>query len=209
MNKKKAFTLAEILITLMIIGIIAVLTIPNLIAKHNAATLKSQFNKSYTVITNVGNKIAYDRPDFHTDLLNANKKGGYGGLIRETSKELEKHLKVKSILNCNQAPKYKNYYGAGEAWGIHCYSTFIVLDDGSFVFPATWQAMSIGVDINGAKKPNKQGHDLFIFQVISSGKIVPTAYYFCIDGRLTDKGQGLGCTKQAILNPNYFKNLPN
>ena len=42
------FTLAEVLITLGIIGVVAAITIPALINNYRAAKLKSQFLKSYS-----------------------------------------------------------------------------------------------------------------------------------------------------------------
>lgn len=43
--KRSAFTLAEVLITLGIIGGVAAMTIPNLINNYKATRLKSQFTK--------------------------------------------------------------------------------------------------------------------------------------------------------------------
>lgn len=45
-----AFTLAEVLITLGIIGIVAAMTIPTLIANYKEKALESQFKKSYSLI---------------------------------------------------------------------------------------------------------------------------------------------------------------
>ncbi|MBQ8459501.1 type II secretion system protein [bacterium] len=55
MNDKKflcGFTLAEILITLGIIGVVAALTIPTLIANINANKFRSQFKKTISTISN-------------------------------------------------------------------------------------------------------------------------------------------------------------
>lgn len=48
---KNGFTLAEVLITLGIIGVVAAMTIPTLIANTRAAQLKSRYFKSYSTIT--------------------------------------------------------------------------------------------------------------------------------------------------------------
>ena len=45
---KKAFTLAEVLITLGIIGVVAAMTMPNLIASHQKKVLETSFKKSYS-----------------------------------------------------------------------------------------------------------------------------------------------------------------
>ena len=44
-----AFTLAEVLITLGIIGVVAAMTIPTLMANYKAKRLHSQFLKSYSL----------------------------------------------------------------------------------------------------------------------------------------------------------------
>ena len=47
-HKRFAFTLAEVLITLAIIGVVAALTIPSLISKHNEKVAIAELNKMYT-----------------------------------------------------------------------------------------------------------------------------------------------------------------
>ncbi len=49
-SKKAAFTLAEVLITLGIIGVVAAMTIPTLIANYKEKALQNQFKKSYAMI---------------------------------------------------------------------------------------------------------------------------------------------------------------
>ncbi|MCD7879933.1 MAG: type II secretion system GspH family protein, partial [Candidatus Gastranaerophilales bacterium] len=51
-NKKTAFTLAEVLITLVIIGVIAAITIPLLIADYKKEEIKSKVKKDYSLIVN-------------------------------------------------------------------------------------------------------------------------------------------------------------
>ena len=46
----KGFTLAEVLITLSIIGVVAALTIPNLIANHNKSVVEQKLKKFYSMI---------------------------------------------------------------------------------------------------------------------------------------------------------------
>ena len=60
-NKVKfGFTLAEILITLGIIGVVAAMTIPNLIANNKAHRLKSQFLESYSIVQQVFKQMEAD-----------------------------------------------------------------------------------------------------------------------------------------------------
>ena len=55
-----AFTLAEVLITLGIIGVVAALTIPSLIAAHKAHRLRAQFLKSYSTVQQVFKQMEAD-----------------------------------------------------------------------------------------------------------------------------------------------------
>ena len=50
--KKSAFTLAEVLITLGIIGIVAAMTLPTLVANHRKKVLQTQFLKTYSDLNN-------------------------------------------------------------------------------------------------------------------------------------------------------------
>lgn len=53
MNNRIGFTLAEILITLGIIGVVGAMTIPALMTAYKAHRYKSQFLKSYSTIQQV------------------------------------------------------------------------------------------------------------------------------------------------------------
>ena len=54
MAKRFGFTLAEVLITLGIIGVVAAMTIPTLIANTNSAKFRSQFKKSLSTLNQAG-----------------------------------------------------------------------------------------------------------------------------------------------------------
>lgn len=51
-SRKVAFTLAETLITLGIIGVVAALTLPNLIAKYDEMVTLNKIKRSYSEIIN-------------------------------------------------------------------------------------------------------------------------------------------------------------
>lgn len=64
-KRKLAFTLAEVLITLGIIGIVAAITIPQLINNYKAKRLRTQFLKSYSTIQQAFKEMEAD--DVSTD----------------------------------------------------------------------------------------------------------------------------------------------
>ena len=49
---KKAFTLAEVLITLAIIGVVAAMTIPTLISSYNKKVVETKLLRVYSVMNN-------------------------------------------------------------------------------------------------------------------------------------------------------------
>lgn len=124
----------------------------------------------------------------------------------------------------NQDKYYKNYTKN---------SAFIstrFLDDGQFylqngmliAFNTSDNVFTVSVDINGKKqKPNAWGHDVFTFQLIESEKeggleLTPmgapgTAFVekntYC-SKTSNNTTNGIGCTHYAIIENDYFKNLP-
>ena len=73
MTKRFGFTLAEVLITLGIIGVVAAMTIPTLIANTNSAKFRSQFKKSLSTLNQAG-LMAQAQYDF--DYAGTDKKCG-------------------------------------------------------------------------------------------------------------------------------------
>ncbi len=51
MKNKKAFTLAEVLITLGIIGVVAAITIPNLVSKCREQVVETELQKAFSIIS--------------------------------------------------------------------------------------------------------------------------------------------------------------
>ena len=96
-----------------------------------------------------------------------------------------------------------------------------MLNDGSLILiqndPISSTLLLISVDVNGYnKKPNRLGHDLFVFQIDNKGTLLPmgvkgTAYpsnsVHCSISS-SNAMNGAGCTYNALTDKDYFKNLP-
>jgi len=65
-SKKSAFTMAEVLITLGIIGIIAAMTLPSLINKIEEKHNISMYKKAYTELSQVQQKLNFAEGDNFT-----------------------------------------------------------------------------------------------------------------------------------------------
>lgn len=68
MNYKSSFTMAEVLITLGIIGIIAAMTLPALINKYQEVQFKSAYKKAYADLSMHFNPVLLIRnlPELHS-----------------------------------------------------------------------------------------------------------------------------------------------
>ena len=111
--RRAAFTLAEVLITLGIIGVVAAMTLPSLIAKYQEKVLVTQAKKSYSIIMNAVNTYNSDLGVFgdNSILMDANKSNNE--ILQEFSKYFNGALLCDnndiSISNkCNLSYKVKS-----------------------------------------------------------------------------------------------------
>ena len=174
-NCRPGFTLAEVLITLVIIGVIAALTIPNLMHNYRTKELKTGFLKCYRNISEVTKLMTSDLgvENLAETYVNDEKRGTFVPIF-------EKYFRVvKTIPYGNNAENkkfgYKNYTGNYTYTWNHAdlgspyssYSGIFILSDGSSMsMQLTSNRIWFVVDINGPyKRPNRQGYDLFTFYI--------------------------------------------
>lgn len=219
---KKGFTLAEILITLGIIGIVAAMTMPSLMNAYKAYKFRSQFNKSYSVLKQIARKMqADDNPIDPTSFYS--NPGTF-------AKTIKKYL--NGVVDCGTytttgGPCYQynsSKYPYTDLSGTKIATTYfddgeLSLPDGSlFLFeqPSGLDRFWVWVDLNGGSTPpNKLGYDLFVFQVVDSDFLpmgaTGTGYEdekYCSFTSSTALN-GIGCTEKAVKEQNYFKQILN
>lgn len=222
------FTLAEVLITLGIIGIIAALSIPSLMNNIRATKLKSQFYKSYSVLAQALKLMEADDIVLANDMPTGTRH-----------KIFVKYLKNASICSNNvsgnahkgsngchefngSAAEDKSGYKYLDTEGKFADGMYndgqLILADGSLIFfddcPAHegWVGCLVTVDINGISLPNRLGHDFFIFEVVD-GTLYPagdshTTWANISDCDLSKTGQlGRTCAKTVLSDSAYFKKI--
>ena len=157
----KAFTLAEVLITLGIIGIVAVLTIPSLVTSYRkqetVASLKkfySRLNQAF-ILYEAKNNIAIQ--DFNTNL----DENEFLDEYIAPSFKIIKHCKDRE--DCYDAENFVKVLD--RKTHAYFYPKTVVLSDGMFlgIRKMGENTFMFNVDINGAKKPNLTGRDVFYF----------------------------------------------
>ena len=227
--KKRAFTLAEVLITLGIIGVVSAMTIPALINNVRAVKLRSQFNKAYSEVQQAFKLMA----DNESVSLNDYNRGAdsqrtdnyfYKRFIKYFKSGIDcgaisigayKNLPCYNIVYGNDR-EYKVLGGKSNANKNKFDDGQIGLIDGALVLLENSAGrIWISIDINGYNNPpNQWGIDLFTFEVIDDGLLpmgnakssYKDADKFC-DPTKSDSMNGITCAEKAVKDPNYFKDL--
>ena len=104
-KRRVAFTLAEVLITLAVIGVVAVLTIPGLIKNHN--------EKAWETAADVFNK----RLEVAARVMNTQETLAGYSTTKDFVNELKKHIKITRICDSNELTKCfpeKVFWGADQ-----------------------------------------------------------------------------------------------
>lgn len=219
--QKNAFTLAEVLVTLGIIGVVAAMTIPTLMSKIANVRLESQFKKGHSLLAQA------------VKMYNSDEERAFGGVAEKNFEvpDLRKYFTGTTSCNnkdagtskyciartessggtttvTNKDYKYTNYSRTAE------YVTTNSFDDNQFFLnngmliivdgnPWNGNHILVTIDTNGKPaKPNSLGHDVFMFELAYSDKeggfeILPSGapgtYY-------KDKGQYCSETNKGSTN---------
>lgn len=185
---KAAFTLAEVLITLAIIGVIAALTLPSIINNIKHKELEAGFKKAYST--------------FSQGIMNMKREDGEGlgkyysyydpelkhcPNATEFFNKFYKYSDIKVIGKCDYKNiKIKNYTKNAEAQS-YCINNSGKVDGScSYVdlkdelsngmcssLTITASTIFIIIDTNGIKSPNSLGHDIFFFKIDKNDNFVP------------------------------------
>jgi type II secretory pathway pseudopilin PulG len=208
-----------VLIALVVIGVIAAITIPRLIANYRAEALYTQLMQANSIVQNGAKAMKLDNVDLDEIMSNRDYN------------QLFKYFKTgtcKTPANEKEA-KYYNYYGNAPASGAAASDLLypVCLANGMMLwlgilrnYTNNWSdsgASIIAIDINGwGKKPDRYGKDVFFWVysskvdgLIPTGKsaniIATSGYYTKCPGTTNLSEAGIGCTSTALANKDYFK----
>ena len=196
---RKGFTLAEILITLTVIGVVAALTIPTLLQNTNQAELKAALKKDFGDISQASIIIANDQ--------GGTLGGTFGSNMDSQTNDNFKNLfknKLNYIKDCS--------FGSGACWhGANDWFNWqgvkmndvdvaywhtrpgLILNNGALVITDLVSTNCTGtivsnndvcaqiiIDVNGFKPPNTDNKDIFCLYVLNRGNLLiegGNAYY--------------------------------
>lgn len=197
---KNAFTLAEVLITLTIIGIISTLTVPVIKNSYEQSYI-STWKKAYSELSQTGIRIANEygvetlEEALHEQQIMDEEE--VSQITTQAAVNLfRKHLKLQAA-RCNGTcdgrtgwncegilvksyksgkTEYKYLSGQDAGYWVLGYHPTACFATGSYVFAIDTNTATYGrisVDVNGAKKPNVIGKDIFVLNMNNLRSVHP------------------------------------
>ena len=215
-RKRPAFTLAEVLITLGIIGVVAAMTLPVLISKYQERSWLTSFKRTYSVL--------------YQAYLGAYQENGVASTWCPAKNSdcaktyfdiLSPHLKVVEIWGFDRPDilyqvTYKDLDGS-EIKSNNAFPTThykFVLNDGTIIgigYDGDLNMPLLQVDTNGLKGPNQLGKDYFYFSLNSKNnypvisgfaKVWMSWSIYCTNTTQSGWWSGGGCSLWVISTGN-------
>ena len=161
---KKGFTLAEVLITLSIVGVIAAVTLPTFVSSTTKAQIGPKLGKAVAMLEQA-NKALLD--EYNVDTLGASGLVTYS---RDNHTAVNHGIGViTSRIEDDYIPALRNHLNIDENG---------ITKDGiryTFRSGATQLNMSgyVDIDINGLAGPNIDATDIFHFTLWNDGTLIP------------------------------------
>lgn len=182
-KKHLAFTLSEILVTVGIIGVIASLTIPNLIKDYQKQQTLSKLQKVYTSLSQAVKQSEIDNGS------NIDWDWGTGMTVRQSFDTYwAPYLKILKYCTTYTECGYKAniFYKKDKitsAWSIvdTVNQTTVILSSGEVLVVAK-TAKLVFLDINSSSLPNAYSKDIFIFTVDPNKGFFPYGSGDCTGG---------------------------
>lgn len=182
MQKLKAFTLAEILITMGIVGVIAALTVPDLVSDYQNKAMAVKARKSFNEIeealdlmltdegkNTLGTTSLYTRNDgvayFATHYLKTISSAN--GFSTDKYYPLEER-KAQDAKGDDEpaisATQPENFSCNG--------STYVLADSTAICLRTSTTGLRINMDTNGKEPPNTGGRDMFEFIINNNATLI-------------------------------------
>lgn len=198
MKKNLAFTLAEVLITLGIIGVVAALTMPTLITKHQKNVTVNSLKKFYSAVSQAKALSEVENGPFATWEFNSEETKD--SQRENFNKYFRPYLNIvdecKSTDQCN-IPALKSDIS---------YYNFYIMNNGT-IFSLKCSNDKEGkpgcyiiADINGNKGPNTYGKDIFFMNIYNRQGVV-------MFGKYPNDGESrTPATREELINGTLINN---
>lgn len=173
---KNCFTLAEILITLTIIGIVASMTIPSLLQKTQEQELRSAWKKTYSDLEQAMKRMMIENGETILDICSdSDSEQNADCMTKELSKYIINTKVCTSTQNYKKCWPHKWYQLNGTSEGT--INIGLIMNNGTLLQVYRQNAYNGGIiiDVNGIKGPNTVSKDIFRVWVLKNG-LKPAGY---------------------------------
>lgn len=167
-SKKAAFTLAEVLITLGIIGVVAAMTIPTLISNYKTKEASVRLKKFYSMMNQAIQLSTLDNGQ--------TSAWTYPGNLADTdSLETFWNIYFAPYLRTSAAKADSFQYNTDSDGNPMFQDAYkIYFQDGSILAIRAGGAVDMHYDVNGESAPNRIGRDIHLFLLYRTGNSLPT-----------------------------------
>lgn len=191
MKTFKAFTLAEVLIVLGIIGVVAAMTLPTLISNYQKQVLVNQLRKSHSLLSQAFERmmqeekaVNFNETDFWSVCMHGDSSSQCESVLSKYIKSTNTEYvsgsgRAYNTLSCSWSSsnggEYSNCSKSNNTRSDYTRGNTVSLPDGSTVY--FFNGSVVSIDVNGSQKPNTYGRDLFAFGLSSqTGELSPLGY---------------------------------
>ena len=167
------FTLAEVLITLAIIGVVAAMTIPTLVNKYQDRVNETRYKKAVSMLSQAVqlSMAQADSPGnmTHTDLWACKDKDDALECFSQETKKLFKNVALDDEGTYDKMSS-TDYGETTNPWE-DAYYTFIIGDGMALGYLPDENGLRVIVDTNASSKPNNVSKDLYALSIGANGKV--------------------------------------
>ncbi len=203
-SRHKGFTLAEVLITLGIIGIVAAMTLPTIIDKYKKMQTAVAVKKVYTEMIQTIKRAEVDYGEFKNWDINSDANTTYEINLAFGNKYLQPYFKnLRPIKEGMKNVLWDNN-------GISTSGANFITNNGTIISISVHSSIIFAlIDINGYKKPNKMGNDIFYFNTLT-GKFMPSGWKTdltreeILQGYTGENGLKFSCKKSKTNNDDDY-----
>ena len=169
-----AFTLAEVLVTLGIIGVVAAMTMPTLIGNTKPKELEAQFKEAHSMLSQATVSVVEEKGIGLSKTFATHNGTNYAN-ASEISDAFYSQMKV--IGTCTYTDKVKNYNKSSDNPYVDMGTvrpSKLLANGMCMQVHVNASMINITIDINGSKKrPNALGQDIFFFNIDANDTLQP------------------------------------